>query len=248
MKKVLMFLFINLTVFSVPVVKLMDNNQIEKFDKNAKIVTYDVNNLDISHNVVDVKKERFINMMVPSIIAVRKEILKERDYLISLSNKKSLTSEEQTYVDKMLLKYKIKDNKISTLIKVMKPVPVDLAIAQAILESGWGTSRFFRKGNAAFGVWSFSKNDKRMASTHGSRNGKKVYLKSYDNIYESCKDYFRVLATGRTYKSLRKKLQKTEDYRELTKTLINYSEIRGKYVTRLNRIIRKNNLTKYNKY
>ena len=30
-------------------------------------------------------------------------------------------------------------------------IPVTLALAQAIVESGWGTSRFARQGNALFG-------------------------------------------------------------------------------------------------
>jgi len=36
-------------------------------------------------------------------------------------------------------------------------IPPSLAMAQAADESGWGTSRFARQGNALFGQWSWGK-------------------------------------------------------------------------------------------
>ena len=38
----------------------------------------------------------------------------------------------------------------------MDEIPASLAIAQAAKETGWGTSRFARKGNALFGQWTWS--------------------------------------------------------------------------------------------
>ena len=39
----------------------------------------------------------------------------------------------------------------------MDIIPVSLAIAQAAIESGWGTSRFALEGNALFGQWTWGK-------------------------------------------------------------------------------------------
>ena len=38
----------------------------------------------------------------------------------------------------------------------MDIIPVSLAIAQAAVESGWGTSRFALEGNALYGQWTWS--------------------------------------------------------------------------------------------
>ncbi|HKJ91279.1 MAG TPA: glucosaminidase domain-containing protein, partial [Oceanipulchritudo sp.] len=35
-------------------------------------------------------------------------------------------------------------------------IPPSLALAQAALESGWGTSRFAREGNNLFGIWCYT--------------------------------------------------------------------------------------------
>jgi Bax protein len=40
----------------------------------------------------------------------------------------------------------------------MDIIPPSIAIAQAAIESGWGTSRFALEGNAMFGQWTWSKN------------------------------------------------------------------------------------------
>ena len=37
-------------------------------------------------------------------------------------------------------------------------MPISLALSQAAIESGWGTSRYMREGNALFGQYTFDKN------------------------------------------------------------------------------------------
>ena len=46
---------------------------------------------------------------------------------------------------------------IDELIIKVDVIPVSIALAQAALESGWGTSRFVSEGNALFGQWSWFK-------------------------------------------------------------------------------------------
>ena len=50
------------------------------------------------------------------------------------------------------------DSLDALLIKV-DTIPVSLALAQAVIESGWGTSRFAYEGNALFGQYVWGKNN-----------------------------------------------------------------------------------------
>ena len=43
-------------------------------------------------------------------------------------------------------------NKINT-------IPISLILAQSIIESGWGASRFAQEGNALFGQWTWKNDD-----------------------------------------------------------------------------------------
>ena len=45
---------------------------------------------------------------------------------------------------------------MSELKRRMDIIPVSIALAQAVKESGWGTSRFALEGNAIFGQWTWT--------------------------------------------------------------------------------------------
>lgn len=80
-----------------------------------------------------------------------------------------------------------------------------LTIAQAIQESGWGTSN--KIPNNLFGIKADNswKGKKELVKTHEYVNGKKVYVNAYfrvyDNIYDSLKDRYLFLQKPR-YKAV----------------------------------------------
>ncbi len=71
----------------------------------------------------------------------------------------------------------------------MKTHPVSIVLAQAAIESAWGESRFFKKGNNIFGMWSYNRKEPRMRARE-TRNGKPVYLKKYRSLSDAIDDYF----------------------------------------------------------
>ena len=84
-------------------------------------------------------------MILSSTLQANKEILEERRSLSQmLINGKTETSIE---IQDMMSKYRQSIDELKTK---MLPVPPSLVIAQAIVESGWGTSRFAIEGNANF--------------------------------------------------------------------------------------------------
>ena len=114
-------------------------------------------------------------------------------------------------------------------------------MAQAAIESGWGTSRFFSEGFNLFGVHA-SKYDKQSIQAYESE---KIYVKKYNDILESIHHYLRTLAKDRYYTEFRKKRFLSNDVYSLIQYLNSYSERGEEYVKDLGSIINYNKLYQY---
>jgi Bax protein len=190
------------------------------------------------HMSVQEKKARFFALLVPAVQKVHKEL--EEKYL---ATKKLVATNPNSPKIKALMKsYSAKNPQ--DLLARMKPQPQSIALAQSAMESAWGTSRFLQEANNVFGVWSFNKNEPRVAA--GKKRGKTtIYVKKYATIADSIRDYYKVLATGRAFKSFRAAKMETNDPYVLVKHLDNYSERGAAYGKELSSMIRYNKLTKY---
>jgi len=81
-------------------------------------------------------------------------------------------------------------------------VPDELIIAQAIIESNAGLSRFAREGNNLFGIRVWNK-DKGMLP-HGYNENLSWRVKSYPTKCASVRDYLKILNTKAAYTEFRK--------------------------------------------
>ncbi len=221
-------------------------------DEEVKPIVYDVNNYNLAELDVNEKKEKFVQLMLPTILIVKEEILEKKrkteKIYAKLKSGKKLKKSENEFLERLLSEYKVEDESIEELLVKLSPPPPAIVLGQAIIESGWGTSRFFKEANNVFGIWSFDETEPRVPSKFGYRNGYKVYLKKYNSLKECLEDYFYKIAVLSYYKKFREYAYKTENYVELTKHLENYSELKQEYVVRLNKIISENNLASYDKY
>ena len=129
----------------------------------------------------------------------------------------------------------------------MQPPPVSLVLAQAALESGWGSSRFFKEANNVFGIWSFSENDQRIVANE-SREGRAIFLKKYDNFLGSVEDYHILLAKSDNYSDFRDCIHRDNNVFEMIWYLRMYSERRDQYVIMLRNVIVSNSLIRYDGY
>ena len=191
------------------------------------------------------KKKIFIDMMLPSILIAKYHLEKDKQHLLELLKKDKLTVSDRLWLTKKRQIFKAKSN--DELYDKMEIHPTSIIIAQAIIESGWGTSKFFKKANNVFGIWSFNVNDKRIPASE-KRGKKTVYLKKYNSLEESIRDYFLTLSTKEAYKEFREKRLETQDPFELIKYLGNYSELRDEYINNLKNTIQKNRLLAYDSY
>lgn len=214
-------------------------------DTLVKPIDY-LNLISLNELPVNDRKVRFIQQILPSVLICKYKLDIQKDKITDLlfMDHSRITRKQKKVLDSLYARYKTED--AHELLLRVSTHPVSIVLAQAALESAWGTSRFYSEGNNVFGIWSFNESDNRMASL-GLRDGKPVYLKKYKSLTESVEDYFLVLGRG-PFKEFRKRRTESSDPLELVSLLTNYSEKRNEYAQLLKIIIKKNNLTKYDGY
>jgi Bax protein len=99
-------------------------------------------------------------------------------------------------------------------------VPTVLIIAQAIVESDYGTSRFAREGQNLFGIRIWSKNGLLPLKQDPSISWR---VKTYKTKCSSVKDYVSILNNNHHYSQFRQVRMRTKDPIKLAETLENYS-------------------------
>lgn len=105
-------------------------------------------------------------------------------------------------------------------IRKEEQIPTQLIIAQAIVESNFGTSRFAIEGNALFGVRVWSKNGMLPLKQEESINWR---VKKYSTKCQSVRDYIKILNTNHHYSEFRILRNRTKDPMLLADTLDNFS-------------------------
>jgi len=183
-------------------------------------------------------KRLFLKNTIAAITKVKRRLDEQFDMVYALSLKETLTPKEEATLTKLKKKYKVKG--IPCLLKRLHTHPVSIVIAQAALETGWGSSRFYREANNIFGIWSFNKNEPRMAAGVKREGVKTIYVKKYKNLEASIEGYYNMMAKGRAYKQFRNARLKTDNPFEIIPFLDHYSELRHEYVKRLYFVIKSN--------
>ena len=194
------------------------------------------------------KKETFIKIVLPLIVAENERIIADREKLLVLSNKKFTTDLEKQWIRQKLLEYKVKKGNLKELLVRMDIIPTSIALAQAAKESGWGTSRFALEGNAIFGQWTWSGQGIAPLDRESNKNHK---ILKFPILRASVKAYQNNLNTHKSYSKFRQKRNILREKKkkiaglELTETLNNYAQTGSEYTKILNQIIRQNRLTDF---
>jgi Bax protein len=191
------------------------------------------------------QKQLFISAVLPSVLITRHHIQNRKHKLEKLRDKKYWNKADSAFYLSILKRYRAKN--LDDLLARVVTLPNSIILAQAVMETGWGESRFFIQANNLFGIWSMREKEQRIAAGR-TRKGKTIYLRSYGNISGSIKDYFEVLASARAYADLRKACLLTSDPIRLLPHLKFYSEERTKYTQKLKKIIDQNDLLKYDHF
>ena len=194
------------------------------------------------------KKETFIKIVLPLVVAENEKIFADRKKLIILSDKKFTTDPEKQWIRQKLLEYKVKKGDLKELLVRMDIIPASIALAQAAKESGWGTSRFALEGNAIFGQWTWSGQGIAPLDRASNKNHK---ILKFPILRASVKAYKNNLNTHKSYSKFREKRSQLRAKNkkisglELTEMLNNYAQTGSEYTKILNQIIKQNRLTDF---
>ena len=197
---------------------------------------------------VQLKKETFLKIVLPLVVAENEKILDDREKLKNLIDKKFTTDAEKQWLRQKLLEYKVKKNDLKELMIKMDMIPVSIALAQAAKESGWGTSRFALEGNAIFGQWTWDGQGIAPLKRDGDKNHK---ILKFPILRASVKAYKNNLNTHKSYSKFRDKRQQLRNKNKnitglaLTDTLKNYAQTGSEYTRILNQIITQNRLSDF---
>jgi len=227
------------TIESVRENKLVPDISINKFPKDFTSI-----------KSTNDKKSLFIKSLLPLIIKENNQILLTNNRIkkIHQSTIKYITKDNALWLKKQFKKYKVSSHDINDLLIKVDTIPVSIALAQAAIESGWGTSRFVTEGNALFGQWSWFKGS---GIVPKDRDSKETYeIKSFESLRQSVAAYMKNLNSNDNYSEFRivrgnyRENSNVINSIELLKYLSSYAE-NSEYSKILEKIIMKNNLQEF---
>ncbi len=201
-----------------------------------------------------VRKDHFISYLLPIAQSTNNNILKDRQKLISLYNQdhSQLGLLNTRWLQRKCQEYNISrcdlnsSNTWKELLARMDVIPNSLLIAQAAVESGWGTSHFARDGNNLFGQWCFYKGCHLVNHTRTGHG-----IRAYSSVHESVESYQQNLNAGSSYSQLRsirhnmRNRNKNPTGYELANGLTAYSTRGQDYINQIKGVIKNNNLGQY---
>ncbi len=200
---------------------------------------------------VSLKKSVFFKSVLPMVLHVNEELLRDRARLQDIHARKTagekIKSEDRLWLAMMSDRYEVERGNIKTLLRRVDIIPPSLALAQAAKESGWGTSRFAVEGNALFGQWTWS--EEHGIAPKDREEGEDHLVRQFDTPMDSVRAYMRNLNTHPAYRELRamraEMRAKDEDIDgiALAEGLERYSELGMEYVERIRSMISYNELS-----
>jgi len=232
-------------VIKIRDINLIDADSIIIQPDSALIPVNYIGSIDFRSVNPDKRKELFIQHLLPAIVITRERLLDDLHHVefieSKINAKKAISDFDSTFLTGLRAKYET--NSLSELKLRIYPHPVSLALTQAVLESGWGTSSIFRNGSNIFGVMSFSADESRSLMQF-QESGDERYLRMYSSVIESVEHYYLLMSKVSSYKKFRQKRWEGETSSQLLHYMGSYHES-DQYAEMAQSIISSNNLERY---
>ncbi|MEX2454481.1 MAG: glucosaminidase domain-containing protein [Rhodospirillaceae bacterium] len=190
---------------------------------------------------LDRRKAVFVSLVLPHVLHANDRIRADRERLEALRKAMQAGSDisrrDGRWLAAMAARHGTGADDFDELLRRVDIVAPKLAVAQAVQESGWGTSRFAHQGNALFGQHAPVGEDAIVAA-----GAPGVALKAFDSLHDSVVGYMHNLNTHRAYRDFRAARERMRaggalDAFALAETLSGYSEEGRLYVQRLRAIM-----------
>jgi len=147
------------------------------------------------------RKELFIKITLPLIVQENSKLSSLNKGIKLVKNSfDQISRKEAIWIHNLMKEYKAET--LDSLIIKVDEIPTSLALAQAVIESGWGTSRFAYEGNALFGQYIWGKTDNGIIPKERETDAK-YKIKSFSSLSESVASYMKNLNTNFHYNEFR---------------------------------------------
>ena len=210
--------------------------------------------LNKDFDYLDSNKKAFVKTVLPIIINENQNILMTRSFVKNLKNKletfRTLENKEIRTLNDIAKHYNIKYREkhkldlVNEILFNVDIIPNSIVLAQAAIESGWGSSRFAREHNALFGEYTYDTEKGVIPLNRDS--GKTHLIKSFNSLDSSVKSYFNNINSHyayREFRDIRKIMRDKNNFSDvdlLVKKLETYAAD-SNYVNTIRSVIEKNN-------
>ncbi len=230
------------------------NPKITSKIKNRNELNNQSSLLNKDFDYLDSNKKDFVKTVLPIIINENQNILMTRSFVKNLKNKletfRTLENKEIRTLNDIAKNYNIKYLKkhkldlVNEILFNVDVIPNSIVLAQAAIESGWGSSRFAREHNALFGEYTYDTEKGVIPLNRDS--GKTHLIKSFNSLDSSVKSYFNNINSHYAYREFR-------DIRKIMRDKNNFSDVNllvekletyaadSNYVNTIRSVIEKNN-------
>lgn len=208
---------------------------------------------------VERRKSLFFRSVMPLVLAVDESIGEERRRLLALrrimGRGATLGEKDGRWLVGLAVRYQVRTEEgsralpsppeIAELARRVDALPVSMALAQAAVESAYGTSRFARQGNALFGQWSTGQGIVPQGRREGTGDHR---IAAFATLLDSVRAYAMNLNTHAAYRKFRLSRAARRgdgaalDGHALAAHLGPYAETGADYVATVRRVIRQNGL------
>ncbi len=222
----------------------------EQSNSETHTVTSFCNNNELN-GFTNLKKKEFVCSLLPGAIRMSKQVYKQRlqvQILYTKSRSTSLPPDEIDWLNRIKKDYNLNsDSSLEDLLIRVDMVPLPLIIAQAAIESGWGTSRAALQGKNLFGIHGSFGKDQCLTA----QKNKNVCIKKYTTTTEGISDYIQFLNTKRSTELFRQKrgefrsAHASVDPLQLADTLNLYSETGKTYTRQLQKMMLDQNFIRF---
>lgn len=238
--------------FFVVVEEVIEEQRIE--DRRAEEI-----HLPAFASITNVKERKtaFFDFLRPFVDEANREILKDRAEILQLQQyferNGKLNGRRIEKLNTYLEQYdfeavadSVAERDIRDLLNRADTIPASLVLAQAAIESGWGTSRFAREGNNLFGMWCYEPGCGIVPRRRPA--GRTYEVAAYNSPRESFEAYLGNLNTNSSYAALREIRYSHRSNgvepsgSDLAAGLVKYSQERWEYVDKVRGMISSNRL------
>jgi Bax protein len=187
---------------------LKDDGQLEISDLMTSTALPDFSSFEQPRE----RKQAFIEMLLPLIEEKNIAVMNTRNLVLKmqkqLNDNNELTDKQIKLLERLRERYHVSHDMypevaeaINILLLRVDIIPASMVLAQAAVESGWGTSRFAVEAHNLFGQWCYTPGCGLIPERRPASARHEVQL--FGSVEESLSAYYRNINTHNAYRYLR---------------------------------------------